>query len=416
MNTQAFSVAVQCNEPVIFWGDPGIGKSSFIESLGKGLGVYVETVIAAIREPADFGGYPAVVNAKSDLWQELIRQVTSHAFKNIGTDATTEQIVAQLTYEWDAIEKEMQKHETHAELQFLPAPFIKRVIDNCDPNKPIGAILFLDEISTAPPAVQSALLRLVLDRYAGDVKLPDNIAIVAAANPPEIAAGGWEISPPLANRFIHLDANVQFRKWSAGIIQGFPTPVVEPLNEGWEKKKSEKLALVTAYLQRDQNNFHRPPKADEENAPMAYPTPRSWEKVAKLMAACDGYASEDTQRELIAGTVGPGVAGALLEYMNNVQLPDPEAIISKKEKLVLPDRGDIAFAILNSIAVAILQNNTPERWVRGCEIVGEAIDQNLPDVAAVMALTLVGNKPEGAQVPAVFGKMGPLIIKAGLAG
>jgi hypothetical protein len=37
-------------------------------------------------------------------------------------------------------------------------------------------ILFLDEISTDPPAVQVALLRVVLERVVGDFELPADVA------------------------------------------------------------------------------------------------------------------------------------------------------------------------------------------------------------------------------------------------
>ena len=40
-------------------------------------------------------------------------------------------------------------------------------------------IAFFDEISTAPPAVQAALLRVVLERTVGDLRLPDGVAVVA---------------------------------------------------------------------------------------------------------------------------------------------------------------------------------------------------------------------------------------------
>ena len=55
-------------------------------------------------------------------------------------------------------------------------------------------LLFLDELSTAPPAVQAALLRVVLERVVGDLTLPDEVAVVAAANPPDQAADGWDLS------------------------------------------------------------------------------------------------------------------------------------------------------------------------------------------------------------------------------
>src|SRR5207248_8810483 len=45
-------------------------------------------------------------------------------------------------------------------------------------------LLFLDELTTAPPAVQAAMLRVVLERVVGDVTLPPAVRVVAAANPP----------------------------------------------------------------------------------------------------------------------------------------------------------------------------------------------------------------------------------------
>jgi MoxR-like ATPase len=57
-------------------------------------------------------------------------------------------------------------------------------------------LLFLDELTTAPPAVQAAMLRVVLERAVGDVELPASVRIVAAANPAEQAADGWELTAP----------------------------------------------------------------------------------------------------------------------------------------------------------------------------------------------------------------------------
>ena len=50
------------------------------------------------------------------------------------------------------------------------------------------------------PAVRAALLRVVLERVVGDLELPNRAAIVAAANPPEQAAGGWDLSATISRR------------------------------------------------------------------------------------------------------------------------------------------------------------------------------------------------------------------------
>src|SRR5205823_11964182 len=67
-------------------------------------------------------------------------------------------------------------------------------------------------ISTAPPAVQAAMLRIVLERVVGDLELPPGVRVVAAANPPEQAADGWDLAPPLANRLVHLDWPVDAKR------------------------------------------------------------------------------------------------------------------------------------------------------------------------------------------------------------
>jgi MoxR-like ATPase len=152
------SRAIASGVPVLIWGPPGVGKTAAILALGRRLGLPVEVVIASIREPTDFAGLPVV-------------------------------------------------HD--GEVRFAPPAWARRL---AAAGK---GILFLDEISTAPPAVQAALLRVVLDRVVGDLPLPPAVTIVAAANPPDMTAGGWDLAPPLANRFIHLQWRVDAGEWAA---------------------------------------------------------------------------------------------------------------------------------------------------------------------------------------------------------
>ena len=49
------------------------------------------------------------------------------------------------------------------------------------------------------------MLTVALERMVGRTKLPDAVRIVAAANPPDRAAGGVDLTPPMANRFLHID-------------------------------------------------------------------------------------------------------------------------------------------------------------------------------------------------------------------
>src|SRR5207244_4181585 len=89
-----------------------------------------------------------------------------------------------------------------------------------------------DELSTSPPAVQAAMLGVALERRVGDLLLPRAVQVVAAANPPERAADGWDLSPPLANRFLHIAYTPDTDGWIDGMTAGFSLPASGLVGEG----------------------------------------------------------------------------------------------------------------------------------------------------------------------------------------
>src|SRR5579864_8642830 len=188
---QALSVAVAARVPVLLWGGPGTGKSSAVRDLACAMNWPCEVVIASIREPSDFAGLPVVTNGH---------------------------------------------------VRFAPPHWATRLAAAGQ------GILFLDEISTAPPAVQAALLRVVLERVVGDLELPTDVAVVAAANPPEQASDGWDLTAPLANRFCHIDWNADAATFAQGIAAGWPTPPVRQLTADWAKRQSSVRGLVGAFV------------------------------------------------------------------------------------------------------------------------------------------------------------------------
>ena len=56
----SYQIALQSGVPVIFEGDPGTGKSASITAFAKALGLYLEVVIASIREPSLPAGAPVL--------------------------------------------------------------------------------------------------------------------------------------------------------------------------------------------------------------------------------------------------------------------------------------------------------------------------------------------------------------------
>src|SRR5437867_7384795 len=58
--TKILDYAIRIGVPPLFWGPPGIGKSSLIRAYCRRKGYECITIIASIREPQDFGGLPVI--------------------------------------------------------------------------------------------------------------------------------------------------------------------------------------------------------------------------------------------------------------------------------------------------------------------------------------------------------------------
>ena len=62
------------------------------------------------------------------------------------------------------------------------------------------ALVFFDELTTAPPSVRKAMLRVLQERYAGDLALLDTVSLVVAANAPDSAVDGYDLYRPWRTR------------------------------------------------------------------------------------------------------------------------------------------------------------------------------------------------------------------------
>ena len=352
---EALGVAVAARVPVLLWGAPGTGKTSAIRAMAQTMGLPCETVIASIREPSDFAGLPIVVG--------------------------------------DGV-------------RFAPPAWARRLAEAGH------GLLFLDELSTAPPAVQAALLRVVLERAVGDLTLPDAVAVVAAANPPEQAADGWDLSAPLANRLCHLAWQTDPRSVADGLAGGWAAPVVPVLPDGWQAEEILSRGLVAAFLHVRPALACAPP-SDAASAGRGWPSPRTWEMAARLMAAAGASGSGDEARSaLIRGAVGDGAGVEFLAWLIEMDLPDPEQVLADPASFRLPERGDRAYAALAAIAAAVAADPTPDRWTAGWRVLGLAADA-APDVAAVAARVLARCRPDGAALPAEIHLFAPGAARRG---
>jgi hypothetical protein len=346
MNRAAISAIRSCIEarvPALVWGPPGTGKTSVISRLAAELGLHLEVVIASIREPADFGGLPVV--------------------KNGGV--------------------------------YLHPPAWARRLAELPPGK--GGLLFLDEITTTPPAVQAALLRVILERVVGDLPLPDSVAVVAAGNPTEQAAGGWELGLPLANRFVHIEWPLDHQAWLSYMLSR---------RDGCEAGRAQ----VAAFIRVRPHLLLQLPKDGEGPA---FPSPRSWEKAAVLLSRSP---DEEVALKLVCGAVGPGAAAEFAGWRRNLDLPDPEELLADPGKYRTPARADRQFALLAAVAAAALGRPSPHRYRAAWEVVGRAAE-DVPDAAVVAAAALARAREENPELEVpleLIDRLFPILQKAGL--
>jgi hypothetical protein len=245
--------------------------------------------------------------------------------------------------------------------------------------------------------VQAALLRVVLERRVGDIKLPDTVRIVAAANPPELAAGGWELAPPLANRFVHLNFKPNPSRWVAEFPSYWGNPPSIPgLEETqWQRQR----ALVAAFIHRRPELLLQIPS---EAGQLAFPSPRTWDYVSRLLTVCP-----DDVEEFVLGAVGTGAGSEFLAWRQALDLPTPQQLLDGHPLLKRPDA---VFAALMALAAFVQESPTQDSWAKAVKIAASVA----PDVAVVVLKGLLKARKKEWPIPTAVNKLVPSLKATGL--
>lgn len=252
-------------------------------------------------------------------------------------------------------------------ISMAPPSFIRRVKEaHARTGKPV--VIFWDELSTAPPTCQAGVLRVINEKWCGDEHIP-YVRHVAAMNPPHTSAGGGELTAPLANRLLHVNWSVDVAGWL-----------------DWALPRSAHHMTVAGFIRGKAQALLQVPK-EESKLGTAWPSPRTWDMAAKLQGA--NQFGTDAEIALVAGCVGEGMAIEYLNWRNALDLPDPEDLLKNPAAFKVPERGDVTFTVLASVANAVVEKMTKERYLAAWKIFEKAALANKQDVATAVVSRLV---------------------------
>ena len=270
---EALKTCIAAKQPVFMWGPPGVGKSDVMRQVAAMLKLLIVDVRAVLLDPVDLRGLPIV-------------------------------------------------HDS--EVQWCPPAFL--------PKSGKG-VLFLDELNAAPPLVQAACYQLILDRKIGEYELPKGWVVIAAGNRETDRAVTSRMPSPLANRFVHLDFDVDLDDWiDWGLSHGVRTEVL-----AFQRFRPELI-------------YNFDPKKNDK----AFATPRSITFMSKLMDASNG----DIDFDLAKGVVGEGYAAEFIGFLKIYKsLPDPDLVIMSPEKADVPTDPATLYAICSAVAQKASEQN-----------------------------------------------------------
>lgn len=264
----------------MLWGPPGVGKSQAVQQIAGQIGrrtgkkVRVTDVRLLLFNPIDLRGIP-----------------TANADKTL-------------------------------------AVWLKPKIFQMDESEDVINLLFLDELTAAPQAVQAAAYQITLDRVVGEHRLPDNCIVIAAGNRTTDRSVAFKMPKALANRLLHLQVEGDFASWKQWAVGAGIHPTVLGF-----------LSFRSNYLM----------QFDAANDDLAFPTPRSWEMVSNLLNQVSG--DVEAMYPLICGLVGTGAAVELRTWAKVcATLPKIEDIFAGKAPV--PPKGTDALYALCSAMVA----------------------------------------------------------------
>ena len=210
--------------------------------------------------------------------------------------------------------------------------------------------------------MQASLYQLTLDRRVGEYCLPDGWRIVAAGNRAEDASITFRMPAALANRFIHLDFEVDFEDWRTWAIRN----KIYPLVLGFLSTRKELLFNM-------------------DNPERGFPTPRSWEMVSDVLVKMGG--AKDAH-DVILGIIGEGAAVEFMAYCDNAISEEKiKEIIADPKNAALPQKLADQYALISYLTGMADKKQT-------LDAAGILVNRLKPELAVLLLRNMLQLQPK----------------------
>jgi hypothetical protein len=208
-----------------------------------------------------------------------------------------------------------------------------------DDSDDVVNILFLDEISAAPPSVQAAAYQITLDRTVGEHRLPENCIVLAAGNRVTDHSVAYNMPKALANRLCHFEIKTDASSWHKWAVINDIHP------------------FVTGYIEYNPGALVR---TDTAGADLAFPTPRSWEMVSNILNEVSDKI--DSVFPMIAGCIGYYTASNFKTWTNlYVDMPDMKYVFAGRVKEEI--NSEELLIALRSVMVRYARNHATGKYI-----------------------------------------------------
>jgi hypothetical protein len=260
-------------------GSPGIGKSDIVKLTAKKHNLKLIDLRLAQSDPTDLNGFPTLQNDGQRM--------------------------------------------DYAPPTTFPLEHLDQVPKGYD-----GWLLFLDEINAAPPSIQAAAYKLVLDRQIGAHNLHKRVAIVCAGNKATDKAIVNRLSTAMQSRMIHLNLMVDSTSW------------LEWANAGNIDHR------VISFIKFRPELLH---KFNPSHADDTFASPRTWEFLSKIII--DKKKFTRTDHAVLVGTVGEGPATEFKAFCEVYKdLPTIEDMIENPTLVSIPKEPGHQYAMTTLIS------------------------------------------------------------------